>query len=102
HAFHSSTKISKQQPPHYLLQITPPIHDKTQHLPTLQSLQNPKPYPQTSTIHLPQPPNQFKYFPTLLTTHQPSLNQIHQNTITLLLNQPLALLPPVLPWNFPI
>ncbi|WP_145466278.1 aldehyde dehydrogenase family protein, partial [Staphylococcus epidermidis] len=86
HAFDSSSKISKQERPDYLLQITRRIHHKTQHLPTLQSLQNPKPYPQTSTIHLPQPPNQFNYFPTLLTTHQPSLNQIHQNTITLLLN----------------
>ena len=52
-AFDSWSKISKEERADYLLEISRRIHEKTEHLATVESLQNGKPYRETSTIDVP-------------------------------------------------
>lgn len=101
-AFDSWSKISKAERADYLLEISRRIHEKAEHLATVESLQNGKPYRETSTIDVPQAANQFKYFASVLTTDEGTVNEIDENTMSLVVNEPVGVVGAVVAWNFPI
>ena len=74
---------------------------KKEHFATVESLQNGKPYRETSTIDIPQTANQYKYFASVLTTDEGSVNQIDDNTMSLVVNEPVGVVGAVVAWNFP-
>lgn len=88
-AFDSWSKISKEERADYLLEISRRILEK-EHFATVESLQNGKPYRETSTIDIPQTANQYKYFASVLTTDEGSVNQIDDNTMSLVVNEPVG------------
>ena len=89
-AFDSWSKISKAERADYLLEISRRIEENKEHLATVESLQNGKPYRETSTIDVPQVAEQFKYFAGVLTTDEGSVNQIDHNTMSLVVNEPVG------------
>ena len=99
-AFDSWSKISKEERADYLLEISRRILEK-EHFATVESLQNGKPYRETSTIDIPQTANQYKYFASVLTTDEGSVNQIDDNTMSLVVNEPVGVVGAVVAWNFP-
>lgn len=101
-AFDSWSKISKAERADYLLEISRRIEENKEHLATVESLQNGKPYRETSTIDVPQVAEQFKYFAGVLTTDEGSVNQIDHNTMSLVVNEPVGVVGAVVAWNFPI
>ena len=101
-AFDSWSKISKAERADYLLEISRRIEENKEHLATVESLQNGKPYRETSTIDIPQVAEQFKYFAGVLTTDEGSVNQIDNNTMSLVVNEPVGVVGAVVAWNFPI
>lgn len=101
-AFDSWSKISKAERADYLLEISRRIEENKEHLATVESLQNGKPYRETSTIDIPQVTEQFKYFAGVLTTDEGSVNQIDNNTMSLVVNEPVGVVGAVVAWNFPI
>lgn len=102
HDADSWSKISKAERADYLLEISRRIHEKAEHLATVESLQNGKPYRETSTIDVPQAANQFKYFASVLTTDEGTVNEIDENTMSLVVNEPVGVVGAVVAWNFPI
>ncbi|ARB76928.1 MULTISPECIES: aldehyde dehydrogenase family protein [Staphylococcus] len=100
-AFDSWSKISKEERADYLLEISRRILEKKEHFATVESLQNGKPYRETSTIDIPQTANQYKYFASVLTTDEGSVNQIDDNTMSLVVNEPVGVVGAVVAWNFP-
>ena len=92
-------KISKEERADYLLEISRRIHEKTEHLATVESLQNGKPYRETSTIDVPQAANQFKYL-LAFNNCEGSVNEIDQNTMSLVVNEPVGVVGAVVAWNF--
>ena len=46
--------------------------------------------------------NQFKYFASVLTTDEGSVNEIDENTMSLVVNEPVGVVGAVVAWNFPI
>jgi len=101
-AFDSWSKISKAERADYLLEISRRIEENKEHLATVESLQNGKPYRETSTIDIPQVAEQFKYVAGVLTTDEGSVNQIDHNTMSLVVNEPVGVVGAVVAWNFPI
>lgn len=101
-AFDSWSKISKAERADYLSEIGRRIHEKAEHLATVESLQNGKPYRETSTIDVPQAAEQFKYFASVLTTDEGTVNEIDENTMSLVVNEPVGVVGAVVAWNFPI
>ncbi|MCH4355492.1 aldehyde dehydrogenase [Staphylococcus sp. HMSC068D03] len=101
-AFDSWSKTSKEERADYLLEISRRIHEKVEHFATIESLQNGKPYRETSTIDVPLTANQFKYFASVLTTDEGSVNEIDENTMSLVVNEPVGVVGAVVAWNFPI
>lgn len=101
-AFDAWSKISKEERADYLLEISRKIHDNAERLATIESLQNGKPYRETSTIDVPMAANQFKYFASVLTTDEGSVNEIDHNTMSLVVNEPVGVVGAVVAWNFPI
>ena len=101
-AFDGWSKISKAERIDYLLEISRRINEKVEHLATIESLQNGKPYRETSIIDVPQAANQFKYFASVLTTDEGAVNEIDENTMSLVVNEPVGVVGAVVAWNFPI
>ena len=50
---------------------------------------------------MPLTANQFKYFASVLTTDEGSVNEIDENTMSLVVNEPVVV-GAVVAWNFPI
>ncbi|OHO68640.1 aldehyde dehydrogenase [Staphylococcus sp. HMSC036D05] len=100
-AFDSWSKISKEERADYLLEISNKIHENTERLAAIESLQNGKPYRETSTLDIPLAANQFKYFASVLTTDEGSVNEIDENTMSLVVNEPVGVVGAVVAWNFP-
>ena len=100
-AFESWSKISKEERADYLLEISNKIHENTERLAAIESLQNGKPYRETSTLDIPLAANQFKYFASVLTTDEGSINEIDENTMSLVVNEPVGVVGAVVAWNFP-
>ncbi|PNZ68276.1 aldehyde dehydrogenase family protein [Staphylococcus croceilyticus] len=100
-AFDSWSKISKEERADYLLEISRRIHEKAEHFATIESLQNGKPYRETSTIDIPQAANQYKYFASVLTTDEGTVNELDENTMSLVVNEPVGVVGAVVAWNFP-
>ncbi|MCI2955339.1 aldehyde dehydrogenase family protein [Staphylococcus caprae] len=100
-AFESWSKISKEERADYLLEISNKIHENTERLAAIESLQNGKPYRETSTLDIPLAANQFKYFASVLTTDEGSVNEIDENTMSLVVNEPVGVVGAVVAWNFP-
>uniref|UniRef100_UPI002738CF8F aldehyde dehydrogenase family protein n=1 Tax=Staphylococcus epidermidis TaxID=1282 RepID=UPI002738CF8F len=101
-AFDSWSKISKEERADYLLEISRKIHENAERFATIESLQNGKPYRETSTIDVPMAANQFKYFASVLTTDEGSVNEIDHNTMSLVVHEPVGVVGAVVAWNFPI
>ena len=101
-AFDSWSKISKEERADYLLEISRKIHENTERLATVESLQNGKPYRETSTIDIPFAANHFKYFASVLTTDEGSVNEIDENTMSLVVHEPVGVVGAVVAWNFPM
>lgn len=51
---------------------------------------------------MPLTANQFKYFASVLTTDEGSVNEIDENTMSLVVNEPVGVVGAVVAWNFPI
>lgn len=101
-AFDDWSKISKEERADYLLEISRRIHEKAEHFATVESLQNGKPYRETSTIDVPLAASHFKYFASVLTTDEGTVNQIDDNTMSLVVNEPIGVVGAVVAWNFPL
>ena len=101
-AFDSWSKISKEERADYLLEISRKMHENTERLATVESLQNGKPYRETSTIDIPFAANHFKYFASVLTTDEGSVNEIDENTMSLVVHEPVGVVGAVVAWNFPM
>ena len=101
-AFDSWSKISKEERADYLLEISRKIHENTERLATVESLQKGKPYRETSTIDIPFAANHFKYFASVSTTDEGSVNEIDENTMSLVVHEPVGVVGAVVAWNFPM
>ena len=49
---------------------------------------------------MPLTANQFKYFCEILTTDEGSVNEIDENTMSLVVNEPVGVVGAVVAWNF--
>ena len=48
---------------------------------------------------MPLTANQFKYFASVLTTDEGSVNEIDENTMSLVVNEPVGVVGAVVAWN---
>lgn len=84
-----------------LLDIADLIEQNTQHLASVESLDNGKPIRETSGADVPLAVDHFRYFAGCIRADEGAATMIDPNTLNIILREPLGVVGQIVPWNFP-
>ena len=84
-----------------LLKIADIIEANAEHLALVETLDNGKPIRETTAIDVPFSADHFRYFAGAVRTEEGSAAMLDENTLSLVLREPIGVVGQVVPWNFP-
>ena len=100
-AFDSWKKLDKIQRSKILLDIADVIDKNKEHLAKVESLDNGKPIRETMNIDVPFAADHFRYFAGAIRTEEDSASFFDENTLSLIIREPIGVVGQIVPWNFP-
>lgn len=100
-AFQSWKKTTAAQRAKILNQIADIISENAAYLAQVESLDNGKPIRETSAIDIPLAAEHFRYFAGAILADEGSANMLDDNTMSLILREPIGVVGQIIPWNFP-
>ncbi|MDR1634571.1 MAG: aldehyde dehydrogenase family protein [Bifidobacteriaceae bacterium] len=100
-AFESWKKVEPAARAAILNQIADIIDANTQHLALVESLDNGKPIRETSAIDIPFASDHFRYFAGAVRTEEGTATLLTEETLSLVLREPIGVVGQIVPWNFP-
>ena len=100
-AFDSWKKLSPIDRQNILLKIADVIDANADHLALVESLDNGKPLRETKGVDVPLAADHFRYFAGAVRTEEGSLAMLDENTMSLVLHEPIGVVGQIVPWNFP-
>ena len=100
-AFDSWKKLDKIQRSKILLDIADVIDKNKEHLAKVESLDNGKPIRETMNIDVPYAADHFRYFAGAIRTEEDSANFFDEDTLSLIIREPIGVVGQIVPWNFP-
>lgn len=84
-----------------LLKIADLIEEHAQHLATVESMDNGKPIRETTAADIPLSIDHFRYFAGVIRGDEGSATVMPDNTLSLILREPIGVVGQIVPWNFP-
>jgi len=84
-----------------LMKIADIIDANAKHLAMTESLDNGKPIRETMTIDIPFSSDHFRYFAAAVRTEEGSAAMLDNNTLSMILREPMGVVGQIVPWNFP-
>ncbi|MDR1823925.1 MAG: aldehyde dehydrogenase family protein [Bifidobacteriaceae bacterium] len=84
-----------------LLKIADIIDENAEHLAMVESLDNGKPIRETTAIDVPMSSDHFRYFAGAVRTEEGSATMLDNNTLSIVLREPIGVVGQIVPWNFP-
>ncbi len=100
-AFPEWKKTSLTERATILLKIADIIDANTAHLAMIETLDNGKPIRETMNVDIPMGADHFRYFAGVIRAEEGSASVLNENTISLILNEPIGVVGQIVPWNFP-
>ena len=100
-AFEGWKKLDKIQRSKILLDIADVIDKNKEHLAKVESLDNGKPIRETMNIDVPFAADHFRYFAGAIRTEEDSASFFDENTLSLIIREPIGVVGQIVPWNFP-
>ena len=100
-AFEGWKKLDKIQRSKILLDIADVIDKNKEHLAKVESLDNGKPIRETMNIDVPFAADHFRYFAGAIRTEEDSASFLDENTLSLIIREPIGVVGQIVPWNFP-
>ena len=100
-AFDGWKKLDKIQRSKILLDIADVIDKNKEHLAKVESLDNGKPIRETMNIDVPFAADHFRYFAGAIRTEEDSASFLDENTLSLIIREPIGVVGQIVPWNFP-
>lgn len=94
-----TSPIERQQ---YLLGIADRLDAEKERFATLESLDNGKPYHEAIVGDLPAAIDHFRYFAGVIRSHSDQMEILDQNTMSLVIREPIGVVGQIIPWNFPL
>lgn len=85
-----------------LMKIADIIDANKEKLAMLESLDNGKPIRETMAIDVPFSSDHFRYFASAVRTEEGSANMVDNNTLSVILREPIGVVGQIVPWNFPL
>jgi acyl-CoA reductase-like NAD-dependent aldehyde dehydrogenase len=101
-AFDSWKRTSPQERAALLLRIADLIDQNAEHLAMVETLDNGKPIRETSAIDVPLSSDHFRYFAAAIRTEEGQAVMIDDQTMSIVLHEPLGVVGQIIPWNFPL
>lgn len=101
-AFDTWSKTSPAERSALLLKVADKLEAEADRFATLETLDNGKPIRETSTIDVPLSIDHFRYFAGVIRAHSDQSDLIDQNTLSVIISEPIGVVGQIIPWNFPL
>ncbi|TWJ19139.1 aldehyde dehydrogenase family protein [Geobacter argillaceus] len=101
-AWDSWKKIGPQQRSAMLLKIADLIDANAEKLALVETMDNGKPIRETMAVDVPLASDHFRYFAGAIRTEEGQAVMIDDNTMSIVLREPLGVVGQIIPWNFPL
>ncbi|MDY3115010.1 MAG: aldehyde dehydrogenase family protein [Sutterella sp.] len=101
-AFPAWSKTSPEQRANLLLKIADLVEANLDRLAKIETMDNGKPIRETTLVDLPLTVDHFRYFAGALRAEEGSATMIDENTLSIVLHEPIGVVGQIIPWNFPI
>ncbi|MBO1520480.1 aldehyde dehydrogenase family protein [Oceanisphaera pacifica] len=85
-----------------LLSIADLLEARAQEFAYLETLDNGKPLRESSQIDIPLAVDHFRYFAGVIRSHSDEAAQLDNQTLSIVLSEPVGVVGQVIPWNFPL
>ncbi|GAB6159539.1 aldehyde dehydrogenase family protein [Howardella ureilytica] len=77
------------------------IDENAEFLATVESMDNGKPIRETMAVDVPLAAEHFRYFAAAIIAEEDSAKLLDNNTLSLILREPIGVVGQIVPWNFP-
>lgn len=77
------------------------IDEHAEELAMIETLDNGKPIRETLAIDVPMSAQHFRYFAGVIQSEEGSAKMLDNNTLSIILRQPIGVVGQIVPWNFP-
>lgn len=101
-AFPAWSKTSPEHRANLLLKIADLVEANLDRLAKIETMDNGKPIRETTLVDLPLTVDHFRYFAGALRAEEGSATMIDENTLSIVLHEPIGVVGQIIPWNFPI
>ena len=85
-----------------LLRIAERIDERAEELAAVETQDNGKPIRETTLVDVPLSSDHFRYFAGCLRADEGEATMIDENTLSIILREPIGVVGQVVPWNFPL
>ncbi|WBW49795.1 aldehyde dehydrogenase [Peptoniphilus equinus] len=100
-AFETWARTSVQERSNILLKIADIIEAHAEELATIETMDNGKSIRETTGADIPLSIDHFRYFAGALRAEEGSATMIDENTLNIILHEPIGVVGQIVPWNFP-
>lgn len=100
-AFETWSKTTPTERAIILNKIADIIDDNTEYLSTIETMDNGKPIRETTGADIPLAADHFRYFAGVIRSDEGVATTIDENTLNLILREPIGVVGQIVPWNFP-
>lgn len=100
-AFESWKKTSPIERQNILLKIADIIDEHAEYLATVETMDNGKPIRETMAADIPLSADHFRYFAGAIRAEEGVSNVLDENTLNIILREPIGVVGQIIPWNFP-
>jgi len=101
-AFASWKKTTPVERAAALNKVADLIDANADHLAMVETLDNGKPIRETSAIDVPLSSDHFRYFAAAIRTEEGQAAMIDDQTMSIILREPIGVVGQIIPWNFPL
>ena len=101
-AFPAWSKTAPAERANLLLKVADLIEANAERLAMAETLDNGKPIRETTLVDMPLSVDHFRYFAGCLRAEEGSAVMIDENTLSIVVNEPVGVVGQVIPWNFPL
>ncbi|MBI5974348.1 aldehyde dehydrogenase family protein [Staphylococcus canis] len=101
-AFPEWSRKPKQERADLLRKISEKIFEKNDYFATIESLNAGKAIRESSKMDIPLTARHYQYFGSVADTDEGTLNNIDDNTMSLIQHEPIGIVGAVVAWNFPM
>lgn len=101
-AFESWSKTSPAERSNLLLKIAQVMEDNLEYLAVVEAIDNGKAIRETRAADLPLCIDHFRYFAGIIRAEEGTIAEHDENTVSIVLHEPLGVVGQIIPWNFPL